>query len=325
MGFVRRTWQYFLLALIIAGGAVLFWQRDNALDYLAMRGYTPSADIQQIVAETTMTPFAERLFYVNRPLLEEKDAFNTHCTDDTDQIATLGCYTGNRQGIFLYNVTDDRLSGVEQVTAAHEMLHQAYDRLGPGEKERVDGLLKAFNATLTDPVITGQMESYKELAPTELVNEMHSIFGTQVKDLPAELETYYKKYFVSRMQVIDFYTRYRTEFDLRRQQIKTYDDQLASIKTQIEVHKKSLEAKETMLDQRRVQLDQYLDNDQIVAYNATVPGFNALVNAYRAEVNETNALISQFNSILDARNAIAIQERELQQALDSHIEAASGQ
>lgn len=322
MSFLRRSWQYMVLVLIIGGGATILWQRNTILDHFALRNYQSSAEVTQLVTDTSMTPYAKRLFYVNHPVLQDKDEFNAHCTDETDQVATLGCYLGDRGGIFLYNVTDERLAGVEQVTAAHEMLHQAFDRLSSKEKQRITALLEAYNAQLTDPTIQGQMESYKDIEPTELVNEMHSIFGTQVKDLPAELETYYAQYFTDRSQIVDFYAHYRAEFDQRRQQIQAYDNQLAGIKKQIETHKSNLSSREQTLRNQRAQLDRYLEADQIVSYNAAVPGFNALVNAYRSEVNETNRLINEFNSILDARNAIAVQEQELQKALDSKIDSA---
>ena len=56
----------------------------------------------------------------------------------------LGCYHSNQDGIFLYNVQDARLAGVQQVTAAHEMLHAAYDRLSTKDKNYVDGLLMDY-------------------------------------------------------------------------------------------------------------------------------------------------------------------------------------
>ncbi len=317
---MRRLAPLLVLVCLLAGGGVLFAKRNNILDYLALRGYQPPAAIQTLAAETTMTPIAERLFFVNKPVLAEKKLFNQHCTDGIDQVATLGCYKGDRRGIYLYDVTDARLNGVEEVTAAHEMLHQAYDRLSAAEKQRVDALLQAYYEQLKDPFILDQMETYKKTEPGQLVNEMHSIFGTQVHTLPPDLETYYKQYFTDRTKIIAFYEQYQAEFTKRRTQIAAYDAQLDSLKDQIETHKASLKRREAQLTAQRNQLDALLDQNRIAEYNQAVPGFNDLVNGYRAEVSETNRVINEFNNVLDARNAIAVQEQELQKALDSQID-----
>ena len=54
----------------------------------------------------------------------------------------LGCYILNK-GIYVYDITDDRLAGVRQVTTAHEMLHAAYDRLSVKERAQVDAMTAA--------------------------------------------------------------------------------------------------------------------------------------------------------------------------------------
>ncbi len=319
---MRRITPPLVFVTLLAAGGLLFLQRERLLDTIALRGYQPSADVQALAKATTMTPLADRLFYVNHPVLAARDLFNQYCTDDTDQVATLGCYKGDRNGIYVYDVSDARLNGVKEVTAAHEMLHQAYDRLGHTEKQHINSLLQAYYAQMTDQTIRDQIESYKKSEPGQLVNEMHSIFATQVRDLPPELETYYARYFSDRLAIVAFYEQYQAEFNNRRKQIADYDTQLNSLKKQIDEHKASLKSRETQLAAQRTQLDEYLDHDMIAEYNAAVPGFNTQVNAYRSEVSETNAVINRFNTILDARNAIAIQEEELQKALDSQIQTA---
>ena len=36
---------------------------------------------------------------------------------------------------YIYNVNDERLNGLKEVTAAHEMLHAAYERLPESDKK----------------------------------------------------------------------------------------------------------------------------------------------------------------------------------------------
>jgi chromosome segregation ATPase len=325
MRFVRRILPSVLLVLLVASGVVLWFRQNEIFDWLATRGYEPTAAVASMVTDTTMTPYAKQLFYANRPDIENKQEFNQHCTDPSDQVAVLGCYTGNRRGIYIYAVTDERLSGIEQVTAAHEMLHQAYQRLDKAEKNRVNGLLQEYFDLKADQKIKDKINSYKESEPDQLQNEMHSIFGTEIRDLSPELEQYYKQYFANREQILALHDKYQSEFDKRIAQINSYDAQLSELKAKIEANKKQIESLEKQLRQERAQMDSYLESNRIAEYNAAVPGFNAQVVVYRDLVDETNGLIDQFNAILATRNALAIQERQLENAVDSSLQSAPRQ
>lgn len=320
MSFTRRALSYVLLVVVLAFGSVFAFKHNEILDWAAAYGYEPAPIIEQSVADTTMTPYAKRLFYANRPAVEDKQSFNQHCTDPSEQVAVLGCFTGNRMGIYLYDVTDERLAGIEQVTAAHEMLHQAYQRLGKSEKTRINGLLQEYHDLKASEKLKKKIASYKSSEPDQLQNEMHSIFATEAPDLPAELEEYYKQYFTDRSKVIALHQKYQAEFDQRIAQIEAYDAQLTALKEQIEANKKELETREKELKQLRAQLDAYLAANRVEEYNAAVPGFNAKVVAYRNLVNRTNGMVDEFNGILAARNALAVQERQLEAAIDSSID-----
>jgi hypothetical protein len=293
------------------------------LDWLASRGYQPSSQVGAFVGDTTMTPYAKRLFYANRPIIEARQSFNKHCTDPSDQVAVLGCFTGDRAGIYIYNVTDDRLSGIGQVTAAHEMLHQAYVRLSSKEKARINGLLQQYYDRQASVALKSKIDSYKQTEPGQLLNEMHSIFGTEAPDLQPELETYYKQYFTDRTKILALHQKYQSEFDSRIAQINSYDTQLAALKTQIETDKQDISQREDDLHQRRSQLDAWLASNNIAAYNAAVAGFNSSVIAYRNLVNATNNKVDEFNNLLAERNALAVQESQLEQAIDSSVDTAT--
>lgn len=313
-----------LVLLIVCG--IAFWSRHNeVLDWVATRGYTPPAHIELLADDTTMTPYAKRLFYANRPEVQGKQEFNEHCTDPSEQVAVLGCFVGNRLGIYIYDVTDERLDGIKQVTAAHEMLHQAYQRLDKKEKTRINKLLQEYHDRQASEKLKSKIASYQHGEQEHLLNEMHSIFGTEAPDLPAELEEYYKQYFADRSQVLALYQRYQSEFDDRIARINALDAELAALKASIEADKQELEQREEDLRRRRSQLDAYLSSGAIATYNAAVPGFNALVVAYRNMVDDINRDVERFNNLLAERNAIAVQERELEDAIDSTVDTASRQ
>lgn len=321
MRLFRRTWPYILLAVLLIANFGIWAKRQTIADWWRLRNYQAPAEVASLVSDTSMTPLATHLFYINHPLLEDKDAFNAHCSGRGEQTAVLGCYHGDRQGIYIYAVTDARLQGVRQVTAAHEMLHQAYDRLTDSERERVDALLEAYyKGDRISEAVKLKLDSYKAQPDAVLVNEMHSIFGSEVRDLPPELESYYKQYFTDRLKVVGLSEAYQAEFTRRQELVKQYDEQLADLKKRINANKAELEAQLDFLRTKGSEVDRDVAANNRTAYEADVRAYNSAVASYNTLLNSTRRLIDQHNDIVNKRNDIAVQERELQQALDSRLD-----
>lgn len=275
----------------------------------------PDASISALATADTMTPSATRTFYVNHPSVDTKAVFTSHCNFGSEQSIVIGCYHGNQQGIYILDVTDTRLDGVEQVTAAHEMLHAAYDRLGSNERERLDTQLQDFYTHhVSDTRIRATIDQYRKTEPNDVINEMHSIFGTEVATLTPELETYYGQYFSHRLTVVGFASKYSAEFTSRQQQVAAYDAQLSSIKATITTNTTELTAEQRALQNSRIQLENERSANPS-QYNQDVDSYNARVNAYNAKIAVTRELINQFNDIVDKRNAIALEEQQLARAI----------
>ena len=118
----------YLFTLSILAAAVLAWsQRQAIYDWYQLRGYQPSNAVVKLATDTTMDDYARKVFYVNHPDIENKSEFSKNCPQ-AEQTIVLGCYVGN-QGIYILNVKESQLNGVEQVTAAHELLDAMYGRL----------------------------------------------------------------------------------------------------------------------------------------------------------------------------------------------------
>lgn len=306
------------LLLVILVSLAVWLKHDAIIDWSRLRTYQPPSTIAQLASQDTMTPLGKHLFYVNQPKISDRTSFNSECTNHTEQTVVLGCYHGNRQGIFIFDVTQPELNGVQQVTAAHEMLHQAYDRLGKAERNRIDQLLQDYyDHDLTDQGIKDQMAGYRKSEPSALVDEMHSVFGTEVLHLPAELEQYYQRYFIDRTVVAGFYQSYQAAFTQRNQQILEYDSQLAAQKQQIDTLQASLDSQAQVISTQKALLDQKQANHDVAAYNALVPAYNQLVNTYNKQLQTLRDEIDGYNQLVAARNAIAVQEQELQQDLSS--------
>lgn len=320
MKWLRRYWTVLVLVVLLSLNGLALWQHQWIGDWWRLRNYEPPKAIAAIADAAGMGDRGRHLFYVNHPTLESKDGFNKHCEDHDLETAVLGCYHGNRKGIYLYAVTDERLHGVQEVTAAHEMLHQAYDRLNNGERARIVRLMDAYYASGTVPEsVSKKIESYKKQPGVVLSNEMHSIFGSEVRALPPELETYYQQYFSDRSKVVALSEAYQAEFTRRQELVEQYDSQLEDLKNQIDANKDTLSRKLSSLKQIEQNINAAAAQGDTERYRSDIAAYNAQVGEYNALVNRTRTLIKDYNAIVAQRNEIATEEQELQQALDSQF------
>ena len=305
--------------LALVGGAVLaITHRTQLYDWVRLRDYQPPAAIGQLAADDTMTAYAQHLFYVNHPnLTANKSFFNQQC-GGKEQAIVLGCYHGDELGIYLYAVNDPQLAGVEQVTAAHEMLHAAYDRLSAQQRSSVDAMLEDYyQHDLHDQQVIDEISLYKKTEPDAVVNEMHSVFGTEIASLPAPLEAYYKRYFTNRQKIAQYAASYQAAFTSRTQQVSADDTQLAAMKNQIDADQTALLQKQQALAAQQSQLNTEKAAGQVDAYNNGVGPYNTLVNTYNDAVAALRSLVNQYNALVDQRNSIALQENQLAQAINS--------
>ena len=298
-----------LFPLVLAALLLIaFFSRDSIYDWWRLRGYSAPKAISHLATHDTMTASAKHIYYVNHPqLVTDKTTFRADCVQ-TEQTIVLGCYRPLERGIYIFNVTDSRLSGVEEVTAAHEMLHAAYDRLSPSDKTRVDGWLNDYyHNDLKDQRILKTIASYKKTEPKDIVNEMHSIFGTEVKNLPANLENYYKRYFTDREKVVSYSNQYQAAFTSRENQAKALYDQLQTLANQIQTMENGLTTTRTSLDADRGSIGSQAEAD----------AFNKRVRDYNSQVSQLDSMVSQYNTLRDQYNALVVQEQSLIKSIDT--------
>lgn len=310
------------VALGVVGVALLAWLgyalRWNAYDWWQLRNYTPPARVASLADQTTMTPYARRLFYVYHPELNDAASFNRNCRVNHQSIV-LGC-TVNLRGIYLYNVTDSQLNGIMQVTAAYEMLHVGYSRLSVSERQHIDQLVaQEFNKIKgSQPKLLAEEQSYlRTEGQGAVANELHSMMGTEVAQLPPELEQYYSRYFSNRQAIIALKNQYETAFTSRQQAVAQDDQQLNSWQQTIVANQANLKTQATAIDAERARLQSLADNNQAEQYNAAVPSFNASVDAYNQLAQQTKALIDQYNQLLSQRNSLALEVNKLTQTISS--------
>lgn len=313
---IKNLLSWLILVVLLAALALGITKAQAIDDWLKLRSYEPSSRVVQLADHTTMTDGTRRVFYVNHPSLDSKEAFNTHCSS-AEQTIVLGCFIENR-GIFLLDVEDKRLSGVVEVTAAHEVLHAMYERLSASERQRVDRMTNEFFQTLDNDRIKKTIENYRKKDPTVVPNELHSILGTEVSELSPELETYYAQYFSDRQKIVEYSDKYEEVFTDIETKAESYDTELAALKQKIEQNKTEINAKGQEIDGQQRKLDSLLAANQIEEYNNQIPAYNNLVNNYNRLVNETKQAINSYNRVLNERNTLVIQQQELYKAIDSN-------
>jgi hypothetical protein len=296
-----------VLLFVVLGGTLGAWtQRQAIYDWARLQNYEPSDSIVQLAFDTTMTNPARRLFYVYHPELDGRETFSQKCTGFGEQTIVLGCYV-SRQGIYLFDINDPRLEGVEQVTAAHELLHAAYERLSLAERTDVDRLTAEAFRTIDDERIKHTMENYRERDPSVVPNELHSILGTEVRNLPPALEQYYQKYFTNRHAVVAFSEKYESVLTPRRNKAASQELQISGLKHEIDLLEKTLAAESASLKSSRESVD---TQEEVDAYNARVENYNTNIRSF-------NGMIKRHNALIDEYKAVAVEAQELYKALDS--------
>lgn len=309
------SWLIVLSLLIaLAVGALNF---QGILDWFKLRNYQPSARIVELADNTTLTDGTRRMFYINHPELNDKPNFRQNCGDTGEQTIVLGCFI-NHKGIYLLNVTDSRLNGVVEVTAAHEILHAQYVRLSENERTKVDKMTADAFAQIKDERIKKTIEDYRAKDASVVPNELHSILATEVRDLSPELEKYYSRYFKDRKKIVSYSEQYEQEFIDIEAKAESYDAQLSELKQKIESNKRQLESLSDQIEAEQKRLDSLRASGNIEQYNSRVPEYNNLVNRYNSLVNQTKQSINIYNELLEERNDLSIQLQQLYEVIDAN-------
>jgi hypothetical protein len=308
----------------VAAAALLLINRQYVLDQVAVWQFAPGSDVASLASRSGMSGKGTFYFYASKPAVEDAQKFNSACERKEASTAILGCYTG--QNIHVYNVTDVRLDGIKEVTAAHEMLHAAYARLGGNEKKKVDALLEAEYKKLKDnPDFSERMAFYSRTEPGERANELHSVIGTEVASISPELEAHYSAYFSDRSKVVGLHAKYAKVFSDLQAKGKALSAQLTTLGNKIEA------------DSARYNADVSALNSDIGNFNsrASGGGFSsqeefekeraALVsraNGLEARRNVINDEVAEYNSLRQELAAVSSQSEALNRSVDSSLAPA---
>ncbi len=275
----------------------------------------PPARIAELADRLELTETGRRVFFASRPLVDEARSFEEHCPIEADVV--LGCYDRGR--IYVYDVTDERLAGTVEATAAHELLHAVYERMSPQDARRIDALVAAYVATLPADdqnvlVVAGYPEAQR-------ANEWHSRLGTDYATLPAALEEHYAEVFADRSRVVGFATGSIA-------QLNDYRSRIEQLSTELETASRDLEARASAYDSDAAAIDAAVDDFNRRAASGDFPSqqqFDRERAALIARQDDLEARRLALNADVDAYNAklaelqtLDAERAELFSKLDSH-------
>ena len=283
------------------------------INFFRSLGYSPTSEISAIQTSLDLTSDANQLFLATRPSLDDNENFNYHCNSHDEKISILGCYTGGQ--MYIYDVNETSLTGIKEATTAHELLHAAWEQLKPAEQDALKPSLEKIYSESAD-----LQEDLKIYSESERLDELHSRIGTQIADLPDDLEAHYAKYFKNQDAVVAFYTAYITPFNALSENIEKLSSDLSNLDAKIAEETTAYTEKLNALNQKvtafnncantagcftqseftrkraeliKEQQSLAAEYDQI---DADVKTYNAKVDEYNQNVLRSNNLENEINS-----------------------------
>lgn len=296
--------------------ALIAWNFQDIQDWWYLKNYRPSPAIASLTRRVKFSDHGKKLFYLYDPQLLNKKEFAENCTFDEYAIV-VGCYDGKK--VYVLDITNKKLEPGEVVTAAHEMLHVAYDRLSSDERKRVNSLLTKEEKKIKDKQILASLKLYKKGSPTEYLNEVHSVIGTELAGLGAELGTYYKQYFSNRQSLVKIARDYNEIFAKLQREADSLSKRLNTLASELNKESNRLSAIYDDLQVDRKALQQRIDrgeasqslSDAIALFDSRVISYNNRVEAYKVDASRYKTLKARYD-------AVALRHEELVKSIDFH-------
>ena len=304
-----------VVAIILV--AVLAINYQLIFDFFKGLAYSPSSEMVEIRDKLDLSTRGEIIFNASMPELNTEDTFNSNCKAYNEVETILGCYTEGR--IFVYDINEDELSGIVEVTTAHELLHAVYKRMSGLEKEGLkESLAKVYDENLN--VLEEELKTYSSEDQQE---EIYVRAGTEIRDLPENLENHFSNYFKDRNKIVDYYEKYVGVF-------RKYESEIREIEAK-------LNDLDVLINERNVKYREEVDNlnkkiDEFNKCANTAGCFNSDAEFYnkREELisvknwveslyDEIDGLIKDYNFNVEKLNENIIRVEQFQDIINSHV------
>lgn len=315
---MKRVLIWLGVVVVLVVSVFVAWSNKYELhDWWVLRNFEPTADVSAISKTLELTDEGQRIFYVHDPRILDAEGFNTNCPIRENSIV-LGCYDG--AGIFIYDVPEIRLNGIEEVTSAHEMLHAAYERLSESEKTEVNYWLNVAYETSASQRVREVLSTYDQNNKTLLLNELHSIVATEMEEIPEYLEGYYSRYFKDRSKIVEISKQYEAVFTELQDQVKVLDAQLEQLSAKVNLQEAEVESLYDQVVSSENNLKSLLAREEFEKYNASLPAHNSLINTYNSKIAILEGYIETYNNLVSRRNDLSVEQNNLVKSIDSRFE-----
>lgn len=309
------------LGLMLLFGLWAWGNKWSIYDHWVAKSYVSTKDSSEVAENLKLTSKGDLVYRASLTEVDNKESFKQRCPVQAyEEASVLGCYSDRR--IYVLKVDEPRLAGVEEVTAAHELLHAKFERMDGGEKAEVEKLISQLRKNVKDEEINKLVENYKKnLGEGEaLDNELFAIYGTQLRDVGPGLEKIYADYFKDRADIVSKYESYNSEFQSAQKAIEAYDARLANLKSQKDILEKELEELDSELTSEKSRLDQLQFGDSAEEYQRAASSYNVKVGVFNKKVKEIREIITEYNALVEKRNSEALSAKSLADKLNANVE-----
>lgn len=266
-------------------------------------------EIADLEGRLDLTSQGRRIFYRAKPQLEEAGQFYQENPSNNEQLVVWGYYLAGSNQIHLLKTNKPELAGLEEVTAAHELLHAVWHSLSDKERTELGQLLRADYEGLKTPKFEGLMAAYEETEPGQFENELHSILGTEYGSLSPALEEHYAKYFQNREKILAYHAQYAAFFEEMEEKIKTLSADIEALYAEIEAERAAYDEAVESLDRAILAFNQEAEAGSFSSATAFQNQRFSLLTQQNQVSNQGAAL----NELIDRYNQKAEELRELSQ------------
>ena len=313
-----------VLSLVAQMGvlAIAGWGIANAStlrDWLTVGKAAETARIDDYVARAGLSSAGRFYLLAARPTLHSPDTFDQSCQRREAGIAVLGCYSVADDTIHLLDITDDKLTTLEPVVAAHEMLHAVWARLDPMERTTVSAEIEQSFTSVSNPDLLGRLAPYESLTPAQRVAELFAILGTESATVTPALEDFYARYFNDRRACVELSVSSANTIAEISSSIESVGGQILAVEATVKAALKTYNRdKRTLLRD----IDLFNAHAKIPGYFPSSSGFTRERNGIKARQSDLetsrlalNELIGRYNALVEQMAVLNAQATRLNTAL----------
>lgn len=308
--------------VIITVYAVL--NRQSIQDRFAAATFEAPTRVIDLKRSLHLTEAGSRIFLASHPTVDGSQHFNTQCSQVKDGATghVLGCYVDER--IHLFDVVDPRVSGIVEVTAAHELLHATYARMRPGDRSLLAEKLRKLyeERAQKSPDLVERMSMYAGLPDAAFAGELHSVFGSEVADLPDWLEEHYAEWFTHRSAITETYRAYRGVFQGLKNDAANIRERMKTLRADVETRMATYDEDVKAYDKDSAALDRRVAKREFADSPKLKKQLERGLEQRRTELKET---LDRLQDDIDRYNEMHAQLEllgDLSTELEEHLDSA---